>query len=134
MAAGEPTKGLGPCVLWKKSFTSAGYGSHWRNKKRQQAHRVAWEDANGPIPAGLHVLHKCDNKKCVRVGHLFLGTHKDNMRDMAAKGRAVSPNSFKTKCPKGHPYNEENTYRDAKGWRKCRTCVLKRMKAAYAKR
>lgn len=60
-----------------------GYGYH----RSRRAHRVAFEFANGPIPEGLHVLHRCDNPACVRVDHLFLGTHQDNMADRSAKGR-----------------------------------------------
>jgi hypothetical protein len=51
------------------------------------SHRVSWVEANGPIPDGLCVLHRCDNRACVRPEHLFLGTHLDNIRDMMAKGR-----------------------------------------------
>jgi hypothetical protein len=40
---------------------------------------------NGPIPAGLCVLHRCDVRPCINPDHLFLGTQKDNMADMAAK-------------------------------------------------
>jgi hypothetical protein len=52
-----------------------------------KAHRVVWEQAHGPIPCGLQVLHKCDNPPCCRVDHLFLGSDLDNMRDKIAKGR-----------------------------------------------
>ena len=119
------------CILVTKSISSSGYGTVWFEKRRQQAHRVAWIKAYGPIPQGLHVLHKCDVKACVNPEHLFLGTHKDNMHDMKVKGRARSPNSDKTHCPKGHEYTEDNVYRDPQGWRKCRTCTLKRMKVKY---
>lgn len=63
-----------------------------RSVKRQfMAHRVAWELTNGPIPAGLFVCHHCDNPPCVRLDHLFLGTHKDNAADAQAKGRLNVP-------------------------------------------
>jgi hypothetical protein len=50
-------------------------------------HRIAWENARGPIPKGLHVLHQCDNRRCVNVEHLWLGTAADNARDRERKNR-----------------------------------------------
>lgn len=119
------------CWEWVGAITSRGYGAIGYKKKIMQAHRLSLIFV-GRDPGELHVLHKCDNKKCVNPQHLFVGTHNDNMRDMAAKGRSISPNLFKTHCPKGHAYTEENTYRDNQGWRKCRTCVLARLRRYYA--
>lgn len=55
------------------------------------AHRASWVLHFGPIPSGMHVLHHCDNPRCVRPGHLFLGTQRDNLVDMREKGRGRVP-------------------------------------------
>ena len=70
------------CWLWQGS-TLNGYGRY----QKRGAHRLAWELTHGPIPKGLHILHKCDVPACVNTDHLFLGTHKVNMEDAARKGR-----------------------------------------------
>ncbi len=54
-------------------------------------HRLAWALANGPIPDGLFVLHRCDNPASRNPDHLYLGTQPDNMADMMRKGRARGP-------------------------------------------
>jgi hypothetical protein len=75
-------------------FKSGGYGQYMLDGKPQRAHRVAWAMRVGVVGDGLHVLHKCDNPRCVRadpdpeVSHLFLGDDRINMADMAAKGRS----------------------------------------------
>jgi len=78
------------CIEWLGSKYPAGYGSFWYEDRVQPAQRVAWLLFVGLIPDGLYVLHRCDNRPCVNHEHLFLGTHQDNMDDMAAKGRRVS--------------------------------------------
>lgn len=50
------------------------------------AHRIGWKLLVGPIPPGLFVCHKCNNRRCVRPSHLYVGTHKQNMDDMARAG------------------------------------------------
>ncbi len=86
------TKQVGECWLWTGQVNASGYGRIEIADKRCQAHRVSWEVHRGPIPDGLSVLHNCpdgDNPRCINPKHLFLGTHLDNMRDMAQKGRAA---------------------------------------------
>jgi hypothetical protein len=60
---------------------------HSGHRRLITAHRFSWMLANGPIPKGMSILHKCDNKLCVNPNHLFLGTHDDNMHDASMKGR-----------------------------------------------
>lgn len=76
------------CWIWMASTSIYGYGSFGYENKTQGAHRVSWQLFKGPIPDGLHVLHKCDVAPCVNPDHLFLGTSQDNMTDMVLKGRA----------------------------------------------
>lgn len=83
------------CWLWEGPVTSRGYGSASAcnsegNYVSKQAHRLAWELLNGPVPKGMHVLHNCpkgDNKLCVNPLHLYIGNHRDNMRDAVNKGQ-----------------------------------------------
>ena len=75
------------CHEWRGSKFASGYGRIKIHQRTYRAHRFLWECANGPIPEGLYVCHHCDNRLCVRLDHLFLGTHEDNMADMVAKGR-----------------------------------------------
>lgn len=84
----EPTKT--GCREWTGSKNSRFGHGQWRNEdgEVELTHRAAWRMFVGPIPEGMHVLHKCDNPPCVNIKHLFLGTHGDNMKDMWAKGRA----------------------------------------------
>jgi len=63
------------------------YGRFSISGKQYYSHRMAWFLANGPIAPGKLVCHKCDNPYCLFVGHLFLGTQKDNMGDAVKKGR-----------------------------------------------
>jgi hypothetical protein len=77
------------CTEWTGNRDANGYGRIGVEQRPVLVHRLAWELAHGPIPAGLHVLHRCDNPPCVRLDHLSLGTQADNMRDTVTRGRHV---------------------------------------------
>jgi len=79
------------CWLWTGAKNGRGYGNFRcrHGYPSVLAHRFAYELANGPIPAGLWVLHHCDNPSCVRPTHLFLGDAKANMEDAKSKGRPI---------------------------------------------
>jgi len=97
------------CWTWIGNKNKQGYGYFGLNGKTWKAHRLVWVFAFGKIPGGIFVLHKCDNPMCVNPSHLFLGTHKDNMDDMVAKGRAVNPKKDRVACKNGHLFSKENT-------------------------
>lgn len=81
-------QGSTECWPWTASVVkNLGYGQFGMGGTMMRSHRVAWELSNGPIPAGMFVLHKCDNPPCCNPQHLFLGTQTDNMQDALAKGR-----------------------------------------------
>lgn len=91
-AAVAERAGPDACVEWPGAKQSRGYGCVCRLRRHYLAHRLAWIEAHGPIPAGQVVRHRCDNPPCVRLSHLMLGTQADNLLDAVARG------SIRTAC------------------------------------
>jgi hypothetical protein len=81
---------LGSCWLWTGP-TNGKYGVFDFFGERDYAHRIGYQCQVGVIPEGLYVCHHCDTPRCVRGGHLFTGTHSENMQDAVAKGRMRGP-------------------------------------------
>lgn len=86
------------CIEWL-GFTQNGYGRvhGWvgENRINTGAHRAAWIIKNGAIPEGMFVCHKCDNRRCINLEHLWLGTAAENTHDMLRKNRTNNPRKLK---------------------------------------
>lgn len=78
------------CWNWKGAVFVQGYGVVCDDGRKQKAHRFSYEIHHGPIPPGMFVLHKCDNKLCVNPLHLECGTQAKNVKDAWSRG-LISP-------------------------------------------
>ena len=95
-----------------------GYGRFW-DGRLVRAHRLAFEWIKKAIPKEMTLDHLCRNRACVNPDHLEVTSVKVNI----LRGVGIAAiNSKVTHCPKGHPYDEENTYLTPDGWRDCRKC------------
>lgn len=105
------------CVLWIGAQNSKGYGCYAVNGVTHLAHRLAWEDARGPIPNGLTVDHLCRVRACVNVAHLELVSIAENIR--RAKRRLEVGGA----CRHGHEISSaSDLYSRANGTFECRWC------------
>lgn len=77
------------CLEWMRALDKDGYAAVFIGGKNLRGHRVAYGFAHGSIPDGLHVLHNCDNRRCINPEHLRLGTNDDNVADRVARDRTA---------------------------------------------
>ena len=118
------------CWLWT-GYKLGGYGLFQIDGKTRGAHRVAYEEIVGPIPAGLVLDHLCRNRACVNPLHLEPVSHQVNNRrglnPKLASQRMTARHRARKLCKYGHPFTPENTYHGRDG-RKCRMCNARRMR------
>lgn len=90
------------CWLWIGGLSSDGYGSFSVQRRHIKAHKFAYLERFGEVPAGLELDHLCRIRCCVNPDHLEPVTHRENV----ARGNSVSAlNASKTHCPRGHSYS-----------------------------
>jgi hypothetical protein len=112
------------CWIWTGGITSKGYGKVMRGSKRKSVHVVVYTLLIGPISAGNELHHTCRNRRCCNPAHLQSLTRAEHNK---LEPRGTNGNEKKTHCPKGHPYDEANTYL----WhnaRYCRACTRERIR------
>ncbi len=111
------------CWEWKRGLNHGGYGSYTIDGKTRNAHRVSYEMFRGEIPPGLDLDHLCRNRRCVNPDHLEAVTRSVNLKRGKSGHHVRARQLAKTECPKGHPYNDVNTYTDPRGHRMCKPCA-----------
>ena len=121
----EKVKKTDTCWNWTAARFKSGYGAFrigGRDGATVYAHRFSYELLAGPIPEGLPIDHLCRNVRCVNPDHLEPVTQAENTRRADGGGY----NRRKTHCPRGHEYNDANTYVGKSGSRFCRACDKQR--------
>lgn len=98
------------CHMWIGSVMANGYGRFGFGPRDVRfAHRVAYELANGPIPDEAVICHRCDVPRCVNPAHLFVGSMKDNVRDMMRKKRdSFFGNTARSSADDAAPWRDIN--------------------------
>lgn len=106
------------CIVWTGALNSRGYGCFAVNGVSQLVHRLAYEDAHGPIGEGLTVDHLCGFRRCVNPDHLEAVTSAENSR----RSRVTRDFRVGGHCGKGHLLDADNLYLHPRGQLVCRKC------------
>lgn len=83
------------CWEWTRITNGDGYGQLCVAGRMVYAHRLAYQLGVGEIPEGMHILHSCDNPRCINPAHLSAGTRSENMKECSERGRAKIPKPIK---------------------------------------
>ncbi len=120
------------CWVWTGHIAKAGYGSIRAPRPGQiiragtrtsAAHRVLFALSRFPLTCQQTLHHECGNRACVNPDHLRVMSRRDHALLELDLGNlsAIEAKRSTTHCPKGHPYDEANTYIN-NNKRFCRAC------------
>lgn len=116
----------GDCLVWQGAKDSSGYSCIWDGKRVRGGHRLVYELAVGPIPAGLTIDHTCFVTACLNPKHLRPLTNSAN-----AKRQKLA---LRTHCKSDHEFTPENTYPRPNGGRGCRKCIAAQQRRYQARK
>lgn len=122
------------CWLWSGGLHEGGYGVFNSGTRLMGSHRWIYQQVFGKIPNGYEIDHLCKTPGCVRPSHLEAVTPSENCKRSSSWHHFVRSASKIRECPKGHPYNDVNTYLDKQNCRHCKTCDRERSKQYQAKK
>lgn len=135
------------CWLWTAAIAGSGYGAIGLERTRQYdyAHRIAYRLTHGEIPDGMEVCHSCDRfyeradqtyRRCVRNdgehGHLWLGTRRENVRDMWEKGRNAESVNYARGLRSGPSLHPERYRGERNGHAKLTENLVRELRRVYA--
>lgn len=106
------------CLIWTGAVNTKGYPCFAMNGVSQLAHRLAYEEARGPIPDGMTIDHICRVRNCVNVDHLEVVSIAENNHRKRMTGGLQAGGE----CIRGHELKPENIYRHPRGHLECREC------------
>lgn len=109
-----PKKRSDQCWDWLGGYFPQGYGRMQFGGKSRTVHKFIYELMNGKVPNGMHVMHKCNNKKCCNPSHLKCGTPLENTQHASSSGMFKAGES---KIP-GIGFIKSRGYWHSQGWMK----------------
>ena len=111
---------MSECIMSHRKPETSGYVKQYRDGKNYWQHRLAYEDAYGTIPDGLHIDHTCCNRGCMNPEHLEAVTQEENNKRISYR---------RVECKRGHKLSGHNVLvLPSEGYRRCRTCTNDRQR------